>query len=505
MTPGPCLSTSRGTSSAKCLVRYSLNSLLSRPVTIENVSDDVLQKIFRYFLDVSPRNWPTLVHTCRTCRHIVFESQQALHLRLFCTHGTHVLKSLYCWPALPIVVQYGGSLEDDLPTQEDEDNIMAAFNQPHRVIFISLTVTAPLQERLSTIESSFSELEHLVLLSQDGVRRLIQPRGFRWGQWGTRLRSLHLTKIALPGLPQLLFSSRNLVDLQLHEVLDHSSISTEFLTIAFSGMTQLRSLSLHILPPFSTSHFLSLLPPMRRVALPSLTRFHFRGITSFLKGLVAGIDAPRLGDIEVTFPNESIFDLSELIEFIDRIKMHKSPRRADILSSEHNITISLTQPGAHTRFRLKLLCEPLTAQLSSMALICIEFSAFLFNVEDLRIHGKQPSLQGNGPYDERWLLETVNSFKGVKWLQISGNLSCNVVKALQRRHWRRESVLPALHKLHVRQRTPCDASLREAIVALLASRRLFGHHIAVEYGNVLHSNKLRATGTVHSHDSTTAR
>jgi hypothetical protein len=31
-----------------------------------------------------------------------------LRLRLFCTHGTPVLKTLDCWPTLPIVVQYGG-------------------------------------------------------------------------------------------------------------------------------------------------------------------------------------------------------------------------------------------------------------------------------------------------------------------------------------------------------------------------------------------------------------
>ena len=477
---------------------------LSRPaaVTIENLSDGLLQKIFGYFLDVSPRNWPTLVHTCRKWRRIVSESQKALHLRLFCTHGTPVLNSLDCWPTMPIVVQYGGSLELDPPAPEDEDNIMAALKRSDRVVSLTLTVTAPLQARLSTIDPLFLKLEHLVLLSQDGVRYLTQPRPFRSGQWGTRLRSLHLTRISFLELPRLLYSSRNLVDLRLHEVLYPSNFSTEILTNSFSGMTQLQLLSLHFLPPLvlptSTDRLSKISPSRKFVSLPSLTRFDFRGITDSLKGLVAGIDSPGLGDIEVTCVNESISDsevsdLSVLFEFIDRIKMHKSPRRADILSSEHDITISLTQPGVHTCLRLKLLCEPLTTQLSSMARICFQFSAFLFNVEDLRINVKRQSTQDDGPYKRS--LETVNLFIAGKWLKVSGNLSSNIVKSLQLRE-RRHGL--ALKKLRALEHGPRHASLREAIVSLMISWRLSGHpiQVAVEDEQALHASELCATGTV---------
>jgi hypothetical protein len=358
------------------------------------------------------------VHTCRKWRRIVFASQWALHLQLFCTHGTPVQKSLDCWPTFPIVVQYGGSIELSLPTPEDEENIMTALKQSDRVISISLTITSPLQGRLSTIERPFSKLEDLVLLSRDRVRYLILPSGFQSGPWGTRLRNLHLTRITFSALPQLL-SSVNLVDLRLHELLYPPNFSTEAFSDAFSGMTQLRLLSLHFLPP--TRHFSVLLPPSnKRVALPSLTHFDFRGIPHFLKDLVATIDAPRLGDIEVTFVNEPISDLSDLsllIKFINQIKMHKSPRRADILSSEHDLTISLMQPGVPTCLRLKLSCEPLSLQLSSMARICVQFSAFLFNVEDLSINVQRQSRQEDGRYSEQWR-KIINLFIGVKWLQV---------------------------------------------------------------------------------------
>ena len=75
-------------------------------------------------------------------------------------------------------------------------------------------------------------------------------------------------------------------------------------------MSQLQSLSLHFL--FATDHIGVLLASTKRVVLPALTRLNFRGITKYLDDLVARLDAPRLGNIEVTFPNESIFHLSKL-------------------------------------------------------------------------------------------------------------------------------------------------------------------------------------------------
>ncbi|KAH9171643.1 hypothetical protein EDB89DRAFT_1080186 [Lactarius sanguifluus] len=212
-----------------------------RRVTIGDLSDNDLLKIFHYDLDVSPQHWPRLVHICRRWRRIVFASQQALHLRIFCTHGTPVLKTLDCWPAQPIVVKYGGSLELDPPAPEDEDNILAALKQSDRVSFISLTITNSLLDKLSAIERPFSELENLVLLSRDGVP-LTLPAAFLWGP---RLRRLHSTRIPIPTLFHLLHSSTNLVDLQLHEVFDYWQFPPKALAKALSGMAQLRSLSLH--------------------------------------------------------------------------------------------------------------------------------------------------------------------------------------------------------------------------------------------------------------------
>ena len=462
---------SGGMSSAKRLQHLQTFSV-PRHATIEELSDKVLLSIFCYFLDASPRYFPTLMHICRKWRRIVSVSQRALQLRLFCTPGTPVLKTLDCWSTLPIVVQYGGSPALDSPAPEDEDNIMAALKRSDRVTSIGLTVTRPLLKKLSTIESPFLELEDLVLLSQDSVS-LTLPNNF----WcGPRLRRLHSTRIAFPSHLQLLLSSRNLVDLQLHEALNPWHFLPRELTNALSGMVQLRSLSLHFL---STPGYRAPLPPPGElVVLPALTRFNFRGNSQYSEGLVARIDAPRLGDIEVTFVHEIIFELTALSAFINRIEIHKSYRRVDILPSEHEISIALTQPGAPTCLRFRLLCKELSYQLLSMARICTHFSAFLLNVEDLRISTKRPSRCTDRIAQWR---ESISPFTGVKWLHVSGNLSKNLVCALQQPDKRHGTLLPALHTLHIREPGQSYSPLRRAVVSLMESRRLSGHPLEVKY------------------------
>jgi hypothetical protein len=400
---------------------------------------------------------------------------------------------LDCWPTLRVVVQFTGSLALDQQTPEDEDGIMAALKQSARVSSISLSVTSSLLGKFYEIERPFSELENLVLVSRDSVR-LTLPNTI---QWGSQLHRLHLTRINLfpTTLFQLLYSSRNLVDLQLHEVLDPLYFPPDNFTNVLSRMPQLLSLSLHFL---STTNYRAPSPSRVRAVLPVLTRLAFRGITGYLECLVARINAPRLGDIEVTFFNEFTFDLdlSQLSEFIDRIGVHKSYCRAYILSSERVISISLIRPGAATCLKFHLVCEPLRGQLCSMARICSRLSAFLFDVVDLHIRATRPSRWEDRLHNERWL-EPIKSFAGVNRLNVSGNLSINIVRALELADSRRETVLPALHKLYIPQPGPGHEPLMEAVESFMISRRLSGHPIAMEYEQLCYLNELSGTGMAY--------
>ena len=444
-------------------------------VTIEELSDKVLLKIFRYFLYTSPRHWIRLVHICHKWRRVVFEAQRPLPLRLFCTYGTPVLKTLDCWPALPIVVEYGGSPALGPPTPEDEDNIVAALKRSERVTSITLTVTGSLLTKLSTLEGPFSKLEDLVLLSRDNVRRYL-PSTFLWGP---RLRRLHSTSIAFPAILQLLSSSSNLVDLLLHDVLNISHFSLETLAKSLSGMSQLRSLSLHLPPAFT---YRAPPPPSKECfVLPALTHLDFRGMSCYLEILVAIIDARRLEDIEITLLDNPVFRHLNLREFIDRMETHKSPSRTHILFSEDAISISLMRPAAPTCLRLQLVCKPLSMQLYFMDRICVDISTFLLNVRGLRISVTRPEWAEwqKRHYLERWV-EILGSFSRVTRLRLDAKHLTNVMHTLLALERRPNIVLPALHKIYIPQAMH-HATLTKSVMSLITSRHLSGHAITVEY------------------------
>ncbi|KAI9464599.1 hypothetical protein BJY52DRAFT_830825 [Lactarius psammicola] len=446
-----------------------------RKVTIGKLPGEVLLNIFLHCLDASPQFWPTLVHVCQNWRRIVFTSPLTLHLRLYCKHGTPVLKNLGCWPPLPIDVQYGGSPTLYPPSPEDEDNVVAALKHSDRVSSIRLTVTSSLLAKFFPIEEPFSDLEDLVLLSQNSMG-LALPSTFKWG---SRLRRLRSTRIAFPSLPRLLSPSLDLVDLQLHEVPSAGYFSPEGFASALTGMTQLRSLSLHFLSPVSRPSHISPSPsPGERVVLPALTHLKFRGASEYLNSLVTRIDAPGLVDIEIRFFNQLIFHLSQLRRFIDQIEMQKSHHRVDIVFSGRAVSITFTRPEAHARLTLQISCEQLDWQLSSIAQICDHFFPLLSSVQDLGIGTtKRPS--GEDDVDDEQWLELIRAFDGAEDFRVAGELTTDILRTLRPVDGEQTAVLPALRNLRISELLSIQGPLREAVESLTTSRQLSGHPIRV--------------------------
>src|SRR6266702_3165667 len=452
--------------------------LPDRNASIGVLPDDALLQIFGSYRASSPLHWHRLAHVCRRWRRIVFSSPRGLDLRLYCKHGTPVLKTLDCWPALPIVVQYRGCPMLNPPTPKDEDNIVAALKHSDRVCSISLTVTRSLLEKLGTIEEPFPELEDLVLVCRNGLP-LPFPRNFRWG---TRLRSLRLTGISFPALPQLLSSSPDLVDLQLHEIFNFQNLSPQTFASALSGMTRLRSLSLHFRSFVLRPSFIDV-PPLSGecVVLPALTHLKFRGTSDYLNSFVDIIDAPHLGDIEITFFYQPTIDVSPLRQFIDRIEMQKSPRRADVLSSECAISMSLTRPRAPTRLELRISCRQLNRQLSSLARICNHFSQPLLGVRDLRIEMTRTS-SGRDSMNGGRCMELIRSFKGAERFHVAGELAADILHALRPPVGEFTSdALPALTNLYVIG--PRAGALQDAVRSIITPRKLSGSPIVGKYIN----------------------
>ncbi|KAI9434181.1 hypothetical protein H4582DRAFT_2075482 [Lactarius indigo] len=389
------------------------------------------------------------------------------------------MKNLDYWPSLPLVVNYGGFPMHPSPSPEDEDNIIAALKQSHRVCSISLTVTSSLLKILSTISEPFSELEELVLLSRDNVQLTLSSTFL-----GHRLRTLHSTRIAIPSLPQLLLPSRDLVDLQLHEIPGIVYFSPEAFANALQGMTQLEILSLHFLHLPPRRSYLSLPPPPGdRVDLPALTCFKYRGTSKYLDSLVARIDAPRLGDIDIKFFGQPTLDASQLGLFINRIEMQRSPLRAEILSSRDSISVTFTQPRVpSTRFGLQVSCEQLDWQLSSISQICDHFSSLLISVEDLGVKTIGPSNVPDDMDDELWL-RLIRTFDGIKDFRVAGNHVTDILHALYPADKGHKTVLPSLRNLHVQEPSGSSVQgpLQDSVESFVIQRRLLDRPVIIYY------------------------
>jgi hypothetical protein len=446
-------------------------------VTIEILCDDLLFNIFRPFLDATPQNWPTLASVCRRWRQIILTSPLGLNLRLHCTHGTPILKALNCWPTLPIVVFFGGVPNLGAPAPEDNDNIVAALKESGRVSSISLTLTSSLVGKLSAISEPLSELEELTLLSQDTME-LTLPNTFRWGP---RLRTLQSTRIAFPSFPQLLLPSQDLVDLQLHEIPSAGYFSPEAFANALPTMTHLQNLTLHFLSLPSRWSYLGLPPPpAERFVLPTLGQFKYRGTSKYLDSLVARIDAPHLGDIDITFFSQPTMDASQLGQFIERTETQTSLTRAEVQIYAHTISIFFTNSSASTRLQLQISCKQFDWQLSCMAQVCGhgQFSPFLSRVEELKINTTQSSSEQDDLGGELWL-ELVRPFGGARDFWMANELTAYVLRALGQTDGGDATVLPVLDRLFLENPMAKNELSWDALVVFMTSRSLSGRPVKV--------------------------
>ena len=443
------------------------------------LSEDILLNVFRQYLYATPLIWPMLAWVCQIWRQIVFASPLSLNLRLYCTHGTPILKSLDCWPAIPIIVNYGGVPNLDSPSPEDDDNIIAALKQSSRIGSISLTVTDSLLEKLVAISEPFTQLEDIVLFSQDNLQ-LTFPSSFHLGP---RLRTVHLIRIAIPSFPQLLSSSQFLVDIQLHEIPITGYFSPEAFATSLSVTTQIRSLSLRFrsLPPLRNDLALPP-PPSERVVLPALTFLEYRGTSTYLDNLVARIDAPLLGEINIIFFFQPTMDASQLGRFIERVEMQSSLIQADVETSAHAISISFTDSNASIPLRIQISCKQLDWQLSCMAQVCDQMSLYLSHVNNVGIITARPlGEQDNGnDLGEQWL-DLVCSFKFVlaKSFWVAGEFTADILCALHPANEGNTTMLPSLRHLRVQELIEMGGPSWASVQSFITSRWISGRPVEV--------------------------
>lgn len=445
--------------------------------TIEVLPEDVLVEIFDFYKMTSTTlswGWHKLAHVCRRWRCIIFASQCRLDLRLHCTYESPVKKILDSWPTFPIVVRYNSNAKT--PTPDDEDSIVAALQHRHRVCEIDIILQGSLSEKVfNMMQESFPLLERLSLRSRDNAVLVLPSTSL--GGSTPRLRSLHLDGISFPGLPRLLSSASDLVDLQLQRVPNTGCVSPEALVAGLSATTQLKTLRLHFASPTSHSSPRCTPPPSSgRVVLSTLTSFAFRGSCNYLEDLLSRISTPSLERARIGFFDQPNFDVLQLAQFLDRTEPQRLPDGAELLPHNDGISLALTRSGGppHTGtsewLRLYVCFGGSSGlKVSSMTQICQPLIPFLSSVRTFDI---VTSLTPGNDVDATQWLGLFRVFSGVEKLHVTWGSVPNVARALQ--HVSAEiavDVLPALRELDFDW---FASRWREAVASFIDARNLAG-------------------------------
>ena len=440
--------------------------------------DVALLEIFDFYVDKAwIGSWVTLVHVCRKWRNVVFGSPRHLNLHLHCTDSTPVREKIDAWPLLPILILgYGRE-------KWGADNIIAALEHNDRIRRMDLFDFPSLQmgKALEKMHQPFLALKYLHLQSR-GETVPVVPTSFLSGS-APRLQTLFLESIPLPGLPKLLLSATQLVELTLRKIPHSGYILPEAMANCLSVSTRLERLvidfeSPRCCPDRKSRH----LPPRTRTILPFLTKLSFLGVGEYLDDLVARIDAPLLGELDVTFFCQLIFDTPHLAHFISRTPKFKEHDKA--YASVEFSDCAVWVKTLDRALTLAISCRQSDWQLSSLAQLCslsfhqvlIPTVAHLYILEE----GHFPPCWQDDIETSQWL-ELLHSFTAVKDLYISREFTPRIAPTLQELIGERVTeALPALQTLFLEEKLP-SGPVQEAIEQFVTSRQLAGHPITMSH------------------------
>ena len=341
-------------------------------MNINSLPRHVLLEIFKFCVDDIDHEdgWHTLVHVCREWRDVVFSSPRWLRLELRCTNKNPVEELLDVWPALPIVI-------DALITTSRRSgltNIMAALKRHDLVCRIKIRRVPNSLLKSPAMKQQFPQLTDLTLRSNKENAPAI-PDSFLDGS-APRLRSLDFKGITslFPALGKLLFSTTDLVTFRLWDIPNSGIISSDLIVTSLSTLTKLRELFIGFRSPRSRADRERQHPTLfKRLVLPSLTEFYFKGDSEYLEDIVGRMDAPELETVTITFFNQLVFDTPLLCDFFSRTEVLQEPYQADVTLSRSHIKFTLSQREGMTdcpMLEVVISSSVLEWQLSSLAQFC---------------------------------------------------------------------------------------------------------------------------------------
>ena len=463
-------------------------------VTIDKLPDDILLEIFDFtveeeFVKYEAINqelddWRTLVHVCRRWRSVVFGSPRRLNLRLLCSDTTPARDTLDVWPPLPLSIWCEGYHHKN-GVVEYMDNILAALERSDRVCYIDLSgfKSSHLEKISVAMQVPFPELINLMLWPT-GETAPVLPDSLLGGD-AQRLETLSLTDIPFPGLPKLLLTATHLTYLELVDIPHSGYFSPEAIVTALSTLTHLQSLRLMFKSPLSRPDPAHRRPlPLTRSVLPALTSLWFKGVSEYFEDVLACIDAPRLYLFDITFFNDIVFDIPQLVQFINRAPNLnlKALKKARVVFSSHLARVDLSEKRKGVY--LKILCSEPGWQVSSMVQFCTSCLSSFSALEGLWINDHElysrPKSQAN--IENALWLELLHPFTAVRNLHLSVEITRCIVPALQELvPGRVTDVLPTLQNIFLEEHQP-SGPVQEGIQRFITMRQVAGHPIAITYG-----------------------
>ncbi len=356
--------------------------------TIDVLPDDTLLEIFNlHRLEVSNPDpskcswewpWRRLTHVSQRWRHLVFSFPCRLHVGLLCKRRTPVKEFLGIWPALPIIMHYGGPN----PVYDEEENLVGALRHSDRIKKIELN---SFDDGLALeMRKPMPLLESLELTG----RYVVLPDDFLGGS-APALRQVILDEIAFPALPKFLLSTINLVTLELWRYPEN--LSPAALVMGLSASKRLKILIMHFrMVLLDESTF-----PMERAVLPALTNLTYHGYVEYFDNFVARIDTPLIKLIHLRFHNNEVIEFPYLHDFIRRTRQLGSPTRAEIESCKimsdasialmhHPAMTCSTSPG-HLRLNVSMARPRAEDHVSVISQLSCKLSPFLPGVRQLDI------------------------------------------------------------------------------------------------------------------------
>jgi hypothetical protein len=326
-----------------------------------------------------------------------------------------------------------------------------------------------LEDIFEALEEPFPELTVLKLHSTENWDPIFSYSDQYLGGT-THLRSLSLTCIPILGLPNLLLSSTDLVDLRPMEIPMPVFVSPDEMVTALSALTKLQIL--HMGPEFDEFHpdwENRRLPLPTRTVLPSLIELSFEGVIEYLDDFMARVDAPILDrlHIVVSFHLNRVIVLNapQILRFITHVPKLRALGEAHIGIHNDDLKVWINFLSTQTPsgvLKLEILCIEPEQQFPCLAQFCRSPFFPLPTLEYLYIDGGKYSRQRwrDDTENTRWL-ELLQPFASVKNLYLSKDFARPIARALEELGGEiATEVLPTLENVLIRRSSYLDLSMR---------------------------------------------